>query len=86
MIHIGAIIGQGVSQVREYPARQCERNEFFQSGSLVCVYWWQGKSQLWGIQLYKFEDFRNHKEKRDFVACGAAAVRPHILWGGGQSP
>lgn len=45
------------------------------SGSVVAAAVSQGKTNLWGIDtsFTKFSDFRNDGEKRDFVACGAAA-------------
>mmetsp|Transcript_9297 Transcript_9297/g.17509 ORF Transcript_9297/g.17509 Transcript_9297/m.17509 type:complete len:820 (-) Transcript_9297:3837-6296(-) len=45
------------------------------SGSVVAAAVSQGKTKLWGIDtsFTKFSDFRNDREKRDFVACGAAA-------------
>jgi len=48
MVHSGAVVASGVSQLR---------------------------TNLWGIDtsFSKFSDFRNDREKRDFIACGAAA-------------
>jgi chloride channel 7 len=45
------------------------------SGACVAVCVSQGKSSLCGVDtsFTKFSDFRNDREKRDFVACGAAA-------------
>lgn len=45
------------------------------SGAVVAASISQGKSVLWGVDtsFSKFSDFRNDREKRDFVACGAAA-------------
>jgi Voltage gated chloride channel len=45
------------------------------SGAVVAAGISQGKSRFWGVDtsFSKFSDFRNDKEKRDFVACGAAA-------------
>lgn len=45
------------------------------SGSVVAAGISQGKTKFWGIDtsFSKFSDFRNDREKRDFVACGAAA-------------
>lgn len=45
------------------------------SGSVVAAAVSQGKTNLWGIDtsFTKFSEFRNDREKRDFVACGAAA-------------
>ena len=45
------------------------------SGAVVAASISQGKSRLWGVDtsFSKFSDFRNDREKRDFVACGAAA-------------
>jgi chloride channel 7 len=45
------------------------------SGAVVAAAISQGKSSLWGVDtsFSKFSDFRNDREKRDFVACGAAA-------------
>jgi len=45
------------------------------SGSVVAAGISQGKSRFWGVDtsFSKFSDFRNDREKRDFVACGAAA-------------
>mmetsp|Transcript_31009 Transcript_31009/g.40954 ORF Transcript_31009/g.40954 Transcript_31009/m.40954 type:complete len:814 (+) Transcript_31009:234-2675(+) len=45
------------------------------SGSVLAAGASQGKSQTLGFDtsFSKFQDFRNDKEKRDFVACGAAA-------------
>lgn len=45
------------------------------SGSVVAAGVSQGKARLWGVDtsFSKFGDFRNDREKRDFVACGAAA-------------
>lgn len=45
------------------------------SGSVVAAGISQGKTKFWGVDtsFSKFSDFRNDREKRDFVACGAAA-------------
>jgi len=45
------------------------------SGSVIAAGISQGKSTTLGYDtsFSKFQDFRNDKEKRDFVACGAAA-------------
>lgn len=46
------------------------------SGAIVAASISQGKTRLWGVvdtSFSKFSDFRNDREKRDFVACGAAA-------------
>jgi Voltage gated chloride channel len=45
------------------------------SGAVVAAGISQGKTQFWGVDtsFSKFSDFRNDREKRDFVACGAAA-------------
>ncbi|CAM9369793.1 unnamed protein product, partial [Heterosigma akashiwo] len=45
------------------------------SGSVLAAGVSQGKSNTLGLDtsFSKFQDFRNDKEKRDFVACGAAA-------------
>ena len=45
------------------------------SGSIVAASISQGKTKFWGVDtsFSKFSDFRNDREKRDFVACGAAA-------------
>lgn len=45
------------------------------SGAVVAAGVSQGKSRLCGFDtsFSKFSDFRNDREKRDFVACGAAA-------------
>ena len=45
------------------------------SGSVVAAAISQGKTKFWGFDtsFTKFSDFRNDREKRDFVACGAAA-------------
>jgi H+/Cl- antiporter ClcA len=45
------------------------------SGSVVAAGISQGRTKLWGVDtsFSKFSDFRNDREKRDFVACGAAA-------------
>jgi hypothetical protein len=45
------------------------------SGSVVAAGISQGKTRCWGVDtsFSKFSDFRNDREKRDFVACGAAA-------------
>lgn len=45
------------------------------SGAVVAAAVSQGKSRLCGVDTScsKFTDFRNDREKRDFVACGAAA-------------
>lgn len=44
-------------------------------GAIVAAGVSQGKSTIFGINtaFSKYQDFRNDKEKRDFVACGAAA-------------
>ncbi len=45
------------------------------SGSVVASSVSQGRTKCWGVDtsFSKFSDFRNDREKRDFVACGAAA-------------
>jgi len=45
------------------------------SGAVVASGISQGKTTFWGVDtsFSKFSDFRNDREKRDFVACGAAA-------------
>jgi len=45
------------------------------SGSVVAAGISQGRTKFWGVDtsFAKFSDFRNDREKRDFVACGAAA-------------
>mmetsp|Transcript_4454 Transcript_4454/g.9869 ORF Transcript_4454/g.9869 Transcript_4454/m.9869 type:complete len:934 (-) Transcript_4454:323-3124(-) len=45
------------------------------SGSVVAAGISQGRTKVWGVDtsFSKFSDFRNDREKRDFVACGAAA-------------
>jgi chloride channel 7 len=45
------------------------------SGAVVAAGISQGKTSCWGVDtsFSKFSDFRNDREKRDFVACGAAA-------------
>jgi len=45
------------------------------SGSVVASAVSQGRSKCWGMDTSctKFSEFRNDREKRDFVACGAAA-------------
>lgn len=45
------------------------------SGAVVASGISQGKTRFWGVDtsFSKFSDFRNDREKRDFVACGAAA-------------
>jgi len=45
------------------------------SGAVVAAGISQGKTRIWGVDtsFSKFSDFRNDREKRDFVACGAAA-------------
>lgn len=45
------------------------------SGAVVAAGASQGKTRCWGVDtsFSKFSDFRNDREKRDFVACGAAA-------------
>jgi H+/Cl- antiporter ClcA len=45
------------------------------SGAVVAAGISQGKTRMWGVDtsFSKFSDFRNDREKRDFVACGAAA-------------
>lgn len=46
-----------------------------QSGAVVAASISQGRTKCWGVDtsFTKFSDFRNDREKRDFVACGAAA-------------
>lgn len=46
-----------------------------QSGAVVAASISQGRTKFWGVDtsFTKFSDFRNDREKRDFVACGAAA-------------
>jgi chloride channel 7 len=45
------------------------------SGAVVAAGISQGRTNFWGVDtsFSKFSDFRNDREKRDFVACGAAA-------------
>ena len=45
------------------------------SGSVVAASISQGRTKCWGVDtsFSKYSDFRNDREKRDFVACGAAA-------------
>ncbi len=45
------------------------------SGSIVAASISQGRTKFWGVDtsFSKFSDFRNDREKRDFVACGAAS-------------
>jgi len=45
------------------------------SGAVVAACISQGRTKFWGVDtsFSKFSDFRNDREKRDFVACGAAA-------------
>jgi chloride channel 7 len=45
------------------------------SGAVVAAGLSQGRTQFGGVDtsFSKFSDFRNDREKRDFVACGAAA-------------
>ena len=45
------------------------------SGAVVAAGISQGKTKFWGVDtsFSKFSEFRNDREKRDFVACGAAA-------------
>lgn len=45
------------------------------SGAVVAAGISQGKTRCWGVDtsFSKFSDFRNDREKRDFVACGTAA-------------
>mmetsp|Transcript_687 Transcript_687/g.965 ORF Transcript_687/g.965 Transcript_687/m.965 type:complete len:937 (-) Transcript_687:8-2818(-) len=45
------------------------------SGGVVAAAVSQGRTKCWGVDtsFTKFSDFRNDREKRDFVACGAAA-------------
>lgn len=45
------------------------------SGAVVAAGISQGRSKCWGVDtsFSKYSDFRNEREKRDFVACGAAA-------------
>lgn len=57
MIHSGAIIGAGLSQGKS-------------STSLACCV---SKNCVCDTRWTVFADFRNDREKRDFVACGAAA-------------
>eukprot|EP00814_Leptocylindrus_danicus_P006643 CAMPEP_0116013034 /NCGR_PEP_ID=MMETSP0321-20121206/5483_1 /TAXON_ID=163516 /ORGANISM="Leptocylindrus danicus var. danicus, Strain B650" /LENGTH=822 /DNA_ID=CAMNT_0003482501 /DNA_START=36 /DNA_END=2504 /DNA_ORIENTATION=+ len=45
------------------------------SGAVVAAGISQGRTKCWGVDtsFSKYSDFRNEREKRDFVACGAAA-------------
>ena len=45
------------------------------AGAVIAAGVSQGKANMWGLNtaFSKFQDFRNDREKRDFVACGAAA-------------
>jgi H+/Cl- antiporter ClcA len=45
------------------------------AGAVIAAGVSQGKANMWGLNtgFTKFQDFRNDREKRDFVACGAAA-------------
>jgi len=45
------------------------------SGAVIAAGISQGRTKFWGADtsFTKFSDFRNEREKRDFVACGAAA-------------
>eukprot|EP00592_Proboscia_alata_P028268 CAMPEP_0194446072 /NCGR_PEP_ID=MMETSP0176-20130528/128221_1 /TAXON_ID=216777 /ORGANISM="Proboscia alata, Strain PI-D3" /LENGTH=994 /DNA_ID=CAMNT_0039272717 /DNA_START=152 /DNA_END=3137 /DNA_ORIENTATION=- len=45
------------------------------SGAVVAAGISQGRTKFWGVDtsFSKYSDFRNDREKRDFVACGAAA-------------
>jgi H+/Cl- antiporter ClcA len=45
------------------------------SGAIIAAGVSQGKSTTLGFdtRFSKFQDFRNDREKRDFVVCGAAA-------------
>lgn len=48
------------------------------AGAVIAAGVSQGKSNVLGCDtsFSKFQDFRNDREKRDFVACGAAAGTP----------
>mmetsp|Transcript_3666 Transcript_3666/g.5472 ORF Transcript_3666/g.5472 Transcript_3666/m.5472 type:complete len:899 (-) Transcript_3666:97-2793(-) len=60
MFHIGAIVGSGLSQGRTASLSSC----------LCCRP--RGAAVI-DTSFSKFSDFRNDREKRDFVSCGAAA-------------
>jgi chloride channel 7 len=62
MFHIGAIVGAGMSQGRS-----------FGGCSLHCCPCCRPSTSLIDTSFTKFSDFRNDREKRDFVSCGAAA-------------
>ena len=49
------------------------------AGAVIAAGVSQGKSNVLGCDtsFSKFQDFRNDREKRDFVACGAAAGTHH---------
>lgn len=50
-------------------------------GSIIASGVSQGKTDLFGFDtsFSKYQDFRNDREKRDFVACGAAAGNINML-------
>ena len=52
------------------------------AGAVIAAGVSQGKANCWGLNtaFSKFQDFRNDREKRDFVACGAAAGIYHYFY------
>jgi len=51
------------------------------AGAVIAAGVSQGKANMWGLNtaFSKFQDFRNDREKRDFVACGAAAGNRRVF-------